>query len=181
MVFESKEFLLRNGQKAILRSPQVSDADKMLEYLKTCSMETDFVLRYPEECTMSIAQEEKFLENAIKSDTHVMIACEVDGEIVGNCGLMFQSNLKTKHRASVAIAVVSKYWGLGIGTVRFDEMLKVAKERKVKQLELDYIEGNERAKRLYQKMGFVEVGVHPDAIQLKDGTMLSEISMIKKL
>lgn len=181
MIFETKEIQLRNGQKAILRSPQVSDATAMLEYLKTCSMETDFVLRYPEECTMSIEQEEKFLDNAIQSATHVMIACEVEGKIVGNCGLMLNNNLKTKHRASVAIAIVSDYWGLGIGTIMFNEMIELAKEKGIKQLELDYIEGNERAKALYQKVGFKEVGIRPDAIWLKDGTMLSEISMIKKL
>ena len=63
----------------------------------------------------------------------------------------------------------------------FEELIRVAKKRGVLQLELDYIDGNDRAKGLYEKMGFRRVGVKPDAIRLKDGTMRDEISMMKKL
>ena len=49
------------------------------------------------------------------------------------------------------------------------------------QVELDYIEGNNRARYLYEKMGFKVVATHPDAIRLKDGTLLDEYMMIKKL
>ena len=63
----------------------------------------------------------------------------------------------------------------------FREMIAIAKNMGVLQLELDYIEGNVRAKSLYEKMGFVQVAERPDAIRLKDGQMLKEISMIRKL
>ena len=81
----------------------------------------------------------------------------------------------------MAIGILREYWSLGIGSVMFAELVRVAKEQGILQLELDYIEGNARAKSLYEKMGFHEVGVKPDAIRLKDGTMLDEISMLKKL
>ena len=49
------------------------------------------------------------------------------------------------------------------------------------QIELEFIEGNTRARALYEKMGFRVCGVRPDAIRLKDGTLLNEYIMIKKL
>ena len=49
------------------------------------------------------------------------------------------------------------------------------------QLELDFIQGNERAKALYEKMGFKVVAVKPNAIRLKDGTLLNEYSMVRSM
>ena len=60
-------------------------------------------------------------------------------------------------------------------------MLDIAHRMGVEQVELEYIEGNERARRLYDKMGFELVSHHPNAICLPDGTRLCEFLMIKKL
>lgn len=181
MIFAEKTVVLKTGKEALFRSPVSEDAEGMLAYLKTCASETNFILRCPEECVETVAQEEKFLEHINESDTGIMIVCLVDGEIAGNCQLAFNKRIKTRHRASVAIGLIRKYWGLGIGTAMFNEMIDIARDRGILQLELSYIEGNERAKALYEKMGFSQVAVMPDAIRLKDGTLLDEIYMQMKL
>ncbi len=181
MRYEPKEIRLKDNRTATLRSPKAADAHAMNAYLKACSGETDFLLRYPEEFTDTDADEAAFLERVAASPSLLMLTCFVDGELAGNCSLMFNSMLKTKHRATVAIGIRQPYWGLGIGTAMFTEMIAAAKEQGVLQLELDYVEGNERAAQLYRKMGFVQVGVRPDSIRLKDGTLLSEVLMVKKL
>ena len=48
-------------------------------------------------------------------------------------------------------------------------------------MELDFVEGNSRARALYEKMGFSITGVKPNAIRLKDGTLLNEYSMIREI
>ena len=58
---------------------------------------------------------------------------------------------------------------------------RLAKERGVEQLELEVMEGNDRAIRLYEKFGFERFGVRPNAIHLKDGTRLRELLMVKVL
>lgn len=181
MVFETKNVTLKDGGAAIFRSPERTDAKEMLEYLLEISTETHFILRYPEECDMSEEQEADFLEAINKSEYGVMIVCQVNGEVAGNCHLSFNRRIKTKHRASVAIALRKKYWNLGIGTLMFKEMIAFAKTRGVTQLELEYIEGNQRAQRLYEKIGFRAVAERPDAIRLKDGTLLKEVIMTMKL
>ena len=86
------------------------------------------------------------------------------------------------HRATVAIALLQEFWNLGIGTRMFEEMIRVAKERSgVLQIELDFVEGNKRARALYEKMGFRIVGVKPDAIRMRDGSFVNEYMMIKRL
>lgn len=181
MIYDGKIIRLKDGREALMRSAEADDAAQMLEYLRTTAGETEFVIRYPEECSESVDQEAAYLQSIIDSPLNMMIACEINGKIVGNCQLMLHGRLKTKHRAGVAIALIKDYWGLGIGTAMFEEMIRIAKVHGIRQIELKVIEGNERAMRLYRKMGFGIVAEKPDAIQLKDGTLLKEFLMIKKL
>lgn len=181
MNFGNKRIRLKDGREALFRSPTPKDAEKMLEYLKTTSAETEFLIRYPEECTDTIEQEVAFLKQNLDSDLNMMILCELDGKIVGNCALMRHGRLKTRHRANVAIALVRDYWGLGIGSAMFEEMIATARKQGISQLELEVIEGNDRAITLYEKFGLRIVAEKPNAIRLKDGTMLKEFIMVKTL
>lgn len=183
MNYESKKVCLKNGQSALFRTPSaaLAEASAMMDYLRICAAETEFVIRYPEECTQTPTQEAAYLDSINRSEDQLMIVCEIGGEIAGNCQIVFYNKIKTKHRAEVMIGILQKYWGLGIGTAMFEEMLQIAERRQVSQIELEYIEGNERGRRLYEKMGFVQYGERPDAIRMKDGTMRKEIMMIRKL
>ena len=69
----------------------------------------------------------------------------------------------------------------GIGTAMFEAMFEFARDLGLEQLELEYIEGNERGRTLYEKMGFETVAVIPNAYHLSDGSRRSEIRMMKRL
>ena len=140
-------------------------------------------MKFPEEyADFTLEQEKDFLNRAYQNENAMMIACVVDGRIAGNCQISFRSGKKDCHRASVAIALLQEFWSLGIGTRMFEEMCLIARERNgVRQIELDFIEGNSRARYLYEKMGFRITGVKPDAIRRKDGTFVNEYMMVKKL
>ncbi|MGN1409592.1 MAG: GNAT family N-acetyltransferase [Eubacteriales bacterium] len=181
MIYPEKEIVLKGGKAVLFRSPKKEDAAEMVEYLKETAGETVFIMRYPEECCYSIEDEEEILESKRLSEREVMIVCEVDGKIAGNCSLMFNRHIKTAHRATVGIALLKEYWGMGIGSAMFEEMIRLAGERGVLQMELQFVEGNDRARHLYEKFGFRIAGIIPDAIRLKDGTLLNEYHMIKKL
>ena len=183
MLITEFEFTLKDGRKALVRNPKEEDIQEMLDYLKTVSGETDFLMNYPEETSKYTYESEKALfERVNSSDTEEMLVCLVDGRIAGNCMITFNDKIKTRHRAALAIALKKEYWNLGIGTRLFEEMICIAKGKgNVSQLELDFIDGNTRAKALYEKMGFRIVGEKPNAIRLKDGKMLSEFSMIREL
>lgn len=181
MIYSEKGVTLRDGRAAVFRSPTAADAAAMMAYLRTCAEETDFILRYPEECDETEEQEARFLEGVNESPYGLMVVCVVGGEIAGNCQLNLNRRIKRRHRASVAIALKRAFWGLGIGTMMLQELAAIARRQGVTQLELDYVEGNARARRLYEKAGFVQTGEKPNAIRLKDGTMLREISMVMYL
>ena len=181
MIFEEKKITLKNGKPAILKSPCAEDAEKMLNYIKKACGETDFLTRYPEEWNINVEQEEGWVNRARSSPDALAITCYVDGEVAGNCDINFRSGMKTSHRAKIGIAILKDYWDLGIGSAMFEELIAAARERGSEIMELEFIEGNERAKHLYEKYGFRIVSEKPNAFKLKDGTHLKEFYMQKYL
>ena len=170
-----------DGQTAILKSPCVEDAEKMLNYIKKACGETEFHLRYPEEWNISIEQEEAWVKRLLTAPETLAITCYVDSEVAGNCEITFRGGMKTSHRATIAIAILMEFWNLGIGSAMFEELIAAAKERGTEIMELEFIEGNDRAKYLYEKCGFHVVCEKPNAFKLKDGTYRKEFYMQKYL
>lgn len=179
MLFEEKKIALKDGRTAVFRSPKPEDAQALLDYMKVTSGETPYLLRTPEECTMTLQQEQDFIAAAVAQEYDVMILCFVDGALAGNCRIVRHNKIKTRHRADVMIALYEKFWSLGIGTAMFQEMTALAESWGVRQMELEVIEGNHRAMALYEKMGFRTVAATPNAIRLPDGTLLKEFLMVR--
>lgn len=182
MVFEPKEITLKNGKIAILQSPRPEDAAGLIDFIKTSCGETEFLARYPEEWDfLTVEKEEAWAKRLLESPDALAITCYIDGRVVGNAEINFRGGIKTSHRAVVCIAILRDYWGLGIGSAMFEGLLAAAKERGTMLVELEFMEGNERGQRLYQKFGFRIVAETPNAYRLKDGSMRSEFRMQKYL
>ena len=181
MIFENKNITLKDGRTAILKTPCVCDAEQMLHYIQKSCGETEFLARYPEEWNITVEQEEAWVNRLRNAPDSLAITCYVDGEVVGNCEINFRGGIKTSHRATVAIAVLKEYWNLGIGSAMFSELVAAAQERGTEIMELEFIEGNDRARHLYEKFGFLVVAEKPNAFKLKDGSYRSEFYMQKYL
>lgn len=183
MVVNDIWFDMKDGRKALIRSPREEDIPGMLDYLFLSAGETEFILRYPEECGKYTYEGEKALfERLNASQEAAMLVCIVDGKVAGSCQISFHQRLKTKHRASVAITLLREFWNQGIGTRMFLEMIRIAEQfGGILQMELEFVEGNDRARHLYEKMGFRIAGVRPNAIRLKNGTLLNEYIMIREM
>ena len=74
-----------------------------------------------------------------------------------------------------------KAWGLGLGKLLMEKALEQAKENGFTQVELGVFADNDRARYLYRKLGFTEMGCIPKAFCLKDGTYRDEVQMVKFL
>jgi len=102
--------------------------------------------------------------------------------VAGNCHVAWSKTMKIRHRATVGIALLKEYWNQGLGTRMFRELIRIAEANPdILQMELDFIEGNSRARALYEKMGFRITGMKPNAIRLKDGTLRNEYSMVREV
>ncbi len=177
-----KKVLLKNGKECILRSPKAMDAQNLIEYMKKTAEESQFLLRYPEEVDMTVEDEAYFIHGMNESPDSFMILAEIDGRLAGNCSLSaLGSRIRMKHRCNIAIALYEEFCSQGIGKVMMEYLLEEAKNMGFEQAELEVVARNERAISLYEKLGFEQVGMIPNAMKHKDGSYESLLMMVKRL
>ncbi len=176
------EYTLKNGQKLLVRSPKIEDAQGLIDQMKTVDCETKFLSREPGEFSFTLEQEEDFIRNTLKNKYMSFFIGEVDGEIIANCAVgLVMSNRRYLHRATMGIAILKKYWKNGIGKIMMQECINWCKNNGVEQLELDVVTENERAKSMYESLGFQIHGTKKRALKYSDGTYADEYFMILTL
>lgn len=95
----------------------------------------------------------KQLEETVKKDYEKCVVAEVDGDPAGYVGLHLEQG-RTRHIGWLGIWVRRQYWGQGVGTALMEKFIHMAKAHGCRKLMLDAFEGNERALKLYRKIGF---------------------------
>lgn len=182
MQYEPREIMLRDGTHCLLRSAEESDASALLEHLRVTAGETDFLLRYPEEVTLTEEQEREFLHDNLESPGKVMITAFVGKRLAGTTGVQgIGSRAKIHHRCSLGIALGQEFWENGLGTALMEAALEQATVMGFEQIELGVFGKNLRAQKLYKRFGFEVWGVTKHAFRLKDGSYDDEILMGKFL
>lgn len=182
MKFNPIEIKDKLRRTIILRNAEISDAGDLIEYLKITTRETPYLIREPEEVTITLEQEKKFIENKISDERELMLVATLEGKHIGNCSLMGIAPYKRyAHRCEVAIALYQEYCGCGIGKVMMETILEVAKSVGYEQAELEVIADNKSAIELYKKLGFEKYGSFPNNMKYSDGTYADADWMMKKL
>ena len=169
------------GHELLLRCAREEDAQRLLDYLKTTSGETRFLIREPDEVTMTEEDERRFIRMQNESERDVMLLAFYDGEFAGNGSLMGMGPSRYRHRAGVAIALFQAYTGLGIGRAMMEALLAIAREHGIEQVELEVVADNARAIALYKKLGFEVYGTMPRNMKYRDGTYADVYWMMKRL
>ncbi|MGI6440720.1 MAG: hypothetical protein ACOX00_02110 [Peptoniphilaceae bacterium] len=86
MFIQECEYVLKDGRKALIRSPRDEDIQGILDFLYISAGETEYITRYPEECNQYTPEGEKALLDRINaSKNEVMLVCLVEGKVAGNC------------------------------------------------------------------------------------------------
>lgn len=181
MLIPTTDFTLSDGRSAVLRNPGPDDAKAMLAYLKARAGETAFLRQSVEDCAQFDAETQQVLFRRLNSSPdHLMLLCTLGGTVVGDGSLSFETLQKTRHRASLSVTVREPYGDTGVGEKLLEKLLSVAGQRPwVTQLETELVEGNGRARALYEAYGFRIAGVKPNAVRLPDGRSLNEYLMLR--
>ncbi len=157
-----EEITLSDGRSCLLRNGTQSDGKEALELFIKVHTQTDFLLTYPEEMTLTAEEEGQFLQKKTDSGNEAEMLAVVDGVIVATAGIeQVSPKIKLRHRCDFGISVDKAYWGLGIGKALLDACIQCAKEAGYKQMELEVVADNTRAVKMYKKAGFVEYGRNP--------------------
>lgn len=110
-----------------------------------------------------------------------VITAEWEGTPCGMANFYIQSYKKLAHQSLFAIIVGKEYRSKGIGTALIKELIKLGKENfKLKILHLEVYKGNP-AQKLYERLGFVEYGVHKKFLKDLNGVYYDKVMMQKVL
>ena len=170
------------GRTVILRNARPEDSAALIEYLRTTSAETPYLIREPEEITITEEQENKFIQAKIDAERELMLVAFIDGKHIGNCSLMSIAPYKRySHRCNVAIALYKEFCGCGIGKAMLQTVLDVAKNIGYEQAELEVMAENKDAIAMYEKLGFEKFGTFPDNMKYADRSYMDAYWMMKKL
>ena len=172
----------KNGQTVELRNAAVSDAVVLIDYLRITTGETPYLIREPEEVTVTPEQEQHFLQSKIESPRELLLLALIDGKHIGNCALMqIAPYRRYAHRCAVAIALYQAYCGLGIGRIMLETVLQTAKDAGYEQAELEVMAENRNAVALYESLGFQRYGTFPHSMKYCDGHYDDAYWMMKRL
>ena len=153
---------LKDGRECILRNGEERDGQASLANFILVHEQTDYLLTYPDENTMTAEQEARFLQKKTDSETEVEILAEVDGIVAGLAGIeTIGGKDKIRHRAEFGISIDRQFWNLGIGTALMNACIECAKAAGYEQIELTVVAENENAIKMYRKAGFEEFGRNP--------------------
>ena len=161
---------LKDGRECVLRNGTAADGRAALANFILTHEQTDFLLTYPEETTMTAEEEAQFLAKREASADEIEIVAEVGGNIAGLAGIeRVGTQEKLRHRAEFGISIDRAYWGLGIGRALVEASVECARRVGYAQLELAVVAENEQAIALYERTGFSEYGRNPRGFRSRKG------------
>ena len=110
---------------------------------------------------------------------YIAFVAEIEGQMVGELTLFVEQRPRTRHSISFGIGVDPAFGGRGIG----ERLIRTALDYAfnwlgVMRVELEVFHDNQRARRLYQRLGFEQEGVKRKAC-LRDGEYHDIIVMAK--
>ena len=111
--------------------------------------------------------EKKFAR--MDAEGFVAFVAEIDGVLAGELTLFVDSKPRTRHCISFGLGVHPDFAGRGVG----ERLIRTA-------MELEVFHDNERALRLYQRLGFEREGMKRQAA-LRDGQLRDVVMMAKLL
>ena len=152
----------------IYREALASDAEKLLNHIKTVGAETDNLSFGKDTFSISVEREAKFIERFYKNKNGVMFIALDEDVVVGNAIVERNRVERYSHRAEISITVLREYWGRGIGTRLMEMMIDFSKKSGIEILYLEVRSDNHRAVSLYEKFGFERLGTYKNFFKIQN-------------
>ena len=162
-----------------IRTVRPEDSDLLINMLKQLDTETSFMMYEPGERTATADDMKLRIEQWEKSDS-LFLLLENEGDLAGFLSASRGEPKRVRHCAYLVIGILKDYRGKGYGAMLFQEMELWARKSGITRLELTVMTENERARHLYEKMGFIIEG-KKERSMIVDGTAVDEYYMAKLL
>lgn len=176
MLIDKKEFE-GNGIHYFVRSAKVIDAQELSELRVQIDGETENLDREKGEGFIDASGFEKLIKSDTENNTNLFLVAEVNDRIVGFSRCEGNQLKRFSHKIEFGVCVLKESWGHGIGKNLLKESISWADTNNIKKITLNVLETNDKAIKLYQKLGFEIEGILKKDKILSDGEYYNTIIM----
>lgn len=170
---------LSDGNKATLRGPDWKDLDGLTQYINDLVREHAQIGITTPETREAEAQWLGQRLAELENGGMIMLVAEVGGRVV-SVGEVRPLTGERHHTGYLGIGVAKSKRGTGLSKGMMIALLELAKRMKLKIVILDVFATNTVAIRLYESVGFKEVGRVPKGIH-RNGKFIDLVRMTKEL
>lgn len=162
----------------MVREARERDARLLLRLQHQLDSETSMMMLEEGERTATVEDVRVQLRSAQASPNSTILVAEANDQLVGYVGAVGGTYRRTRHSAYVVIGVRRDWQGRGVGRALLSALEEWARAHQLLRLELTVRADNDRARRLYERAGFVAEGVRRGSL-LVDGELVDEIAMAR--
>ena len=164
---------LSDGRAVVVRSAVPADAEAWIRNFNEIAKERVYLMTESFSRTVEEIREQFRVSDP---NSALWLVAEVEGSVVGGATFLRGRWTKNAHTADLGVSLLPEFRGLRIGDDLMREGIDWARRVGVRKLKLGVFASNERAVRLYRRLGFAEEGRLRGEVML-DGRSDDELLM----
>lgn len=176
MSIGQREFQV-NGVCYTIRPALKKDAQQLSEIRVRIDGETENLDREKGEAYIDTLGFEELITKDTENRNNLFLVVVMNGKVVGFSRCQGNHLKRFAHKVEFGVCLLKDYWGYGIGTNLLKESIAWADSNEITKMTLTVLETNEKAVRLYKKIGFKIEGVLEKDKLLSDGKYYNTIVM----
>ncbi|MCM3342101.1 GNAT family N-acetyltransferase [Paenibacillus sp. MER TA 81-3] len=176
MIINKQEFYV-NGINYTVRSAIERDAKDLSELRLQIDGETENLDREKGESFIDVPGFEQIIKTDTENRRNLFLVAVVHDRIVGFSRCEGNHLNRFSHKIDFGVCVIKDFWGYGIGGNLLKESISWADSNGIKKITLNVLETNDKAIKLYKKLGFKIEGILKKDKILSDGKYYNTIIM----
>ncbi|MFB6467040.1 GNAT family N-acetyltransferase [Cytobacillus sp. Hz8] len=164
----------------MIRLANESDAEVIVNLRKEIILSEE-TTKFFASSKMELPQNDSKLREQIKHSNrkgNLIIVAEMDGEVVGYLVFTRNEKVRLRHTGTMGVGIREEHCNQGIGTELIEFLIDWArKQNNLEKICLFVTSINDRAIKVYKRIGFIEEGRQKNQIKYEDGSYGDDIFM----
>ncbi|KEO82324.1 GNAT family N-acetyltransferase [Tumebacillus flagellatus] len=176
MIIDAREFTVK-GLRYSIRSAIAPDAEQLSEVRVQIDGETENMDREAGEGFLDVPGFQQIIQEDTELPRNLFLVAVAGERIVGYSRCAGTYLKRSAHKVEFGVCVLQEFWGCGIGKRLLQESIAWADAHGIRKITLHVLETNEKAIRLYEKLGFEREGILKNDKLLSDGKYYNTVVM----
>lgn len=177
---EPRLFNLRDGAALTVRTAEEPDVAALLEHGRRMAVTSEHIVAEPDELRDETAERQWVRDMAAAPNNLALVARaeSASGELAGELSFRGHPRRRMAHHGQFGIGVAEAWRGRGVGRALIAALLEWgAAHPTLEKISLGVFETNSRARRLYERLGFVEEARQRCFFKIAPGTYADDVLM----